>query len=110
MGFDFKCAESQDHIDAVDISVEDIHNVYEFIVHFDIPTKWTAKTLYNDPRMMGRNTRHDLAHILLEDIIVACNNGHPAVTDEMFEHVLKELKIKQEECKIGTPHKGGSNE
>lgn len=98
----FKCAESEEHVKEANVQVSDVLSAFEFFIHFKIPTKWSKEKIV---KILGDGTdialNHDVAHEVIEDLVIAYDNGNEILRDEFMVPVMEELKKKQLLCKHG---------
>lgn len=102
----FACAESAEHVKEANIKYQDIVDSLQFYIHFNVPTdkapSWYIKQalIFKD----NSNKLHDLAHQLIDNLVIQYDMGHPVLTDTLFTEVIKELREKQKQCRGGHKH------
>ena len=98
----FKCAESQEHVDKANVSVDDVVAVLAFFELAKIPTKWTVKSVREACKDSSSN--HDVAHVVLDDLVAAWKSGNEFISDSLFTEMMVALEKKQIECRLGHDH------
>lgn len=102
----FKCAEDPDHVNDKDVAkLDDVLAALEFFTYFEVPCSYTAESFtkaYNE--CATKAERHDLTHMLLDDLIKAADAGHEAFADPLFTNIIIELREVQSKCRADETH------
>ena len=100
----FKCVEDPKHVEEANITQKDILDVLGFFTHFDIPTKWNKKSLKKAMEGSTVATRHDVAHMVMDDLVTAFKKKNEVLQDPLFKPLMIELEKVQAKCKAGKSH------
>ena len=98
--YKFVCAESEDHVKKVNPTPEMVIDMLTAFKHMDIGVSLSPEQLERaKSKDISINERHDFLHMLLDDMIVAFEQGNKELNCPTMTTIMEEVKMKQKECR-----------